>query len=282
MSLGDLSAGLRHTTLLLNLFTYGLALTGRGDYDEAHRTFQEALTLAEKVGEEFWGLRLLNSQGWLYSECGNLDRATDLNQRCAEKAHTRSEAETIANAELNLADIFLTRGDFALAEEFIDGISRLVRNPVTSDWMKWRYSTHLFASLGELRLAQGDLPGAQEGVNQCLEIATRTNALKYLVKSWRLQGQIALARHEYDEAEQWLQQALSLAQTVGNPTQIWQTHLVQGHLHSARRSRESAEQAYLAARTVIDQIRLNIQIPDLRTNVELSPLMQQVYELSAS
>ena len=269
-------------SLLLNLFTYGLALTGRGDYDEAHRTFQEGLALAEKVGEEFWGLRFLNSQGWLYSECGDLERAADLNQQSAAKGHARSEAETIANAELNLADIFLTRGDFALAEEFLDGISRLVRNPVTSDWMKWRYSTHLFASLGELRLAQGDLPGAQEGVNQCLEIATRTHALKYLVKSWRLQGQIALARHEYDEAEQWLQQALSLAETVGNPTQIWQTHLVQGHLHSARRSRERAEQAYLAARTVIDQIRMHIQIPDLRTNVELSPLMQQVYELSAS
>ena len=80
---------------------------------------------------------------------GDLDLPSDFNRRGAEGARQRGDPETIANAELNLADAFLAQGDLALAQEFLDGVSRLVHDPATSDWMKWRYSTHLFASLGD-------------------------------------------------------------------------------------------------------------------------------------
>lgn len=268
--------------LLLSYFSQGLAYTGRGDYDDALTTFTDGLALAEKSGEQFWGLRFLNSFGWLYSECGNLDLALHYNQLGAEEARKSGESETIANAELNLADVFFARGNFTLAHELLDGVSRLVRDPATSDWMKWRYSTHLFASLGELHLARGELHQAQESINQCLEIATRTHSQKYIVKGRRLQGQIALAQHDHDEAGRWFQQALSLAQSVGNPTQLWQTHLAWGRLHSAMRHGEKAKQAYQAAQAVIDQARTKIRTPELRANLARSPLMQRVYDLGES
>ena len=149
--------------LLYGLFAYGLALTGKGDYDEALAMFEEGLALSEKVGDEVLRHRLLNSLGWLYIELGDLDRALDLNRQGAEGARKRGDPETIANAELNLGDIFLAQGDLVLAQEFLDGVYRLVHDPATSEWMKWRYSMHLFASLGELWLARGD-PGQGAGV----------------------------------------------------------------------------------------------------------------------
>ena len=149
--------------------------------------------------------------------------------------------ETIANAELNLGDIFLAQGDLALAQEFLDGVYRLVHDPATSEWMKWRYSMHLFASLGELWLARGEPAKAQEFAEQCLEIATRTNSRKYLVKGWRLMGEIALARRQWDEAERALQQALTIAQAIGNPTQLWKTHLaLWSSLHSDQEARDGS------------------------------------------
>ncbi len=214
-------------------------------------------------------------------ECGNLDRAIDFNQQSAEQAHKRSEAETIANAELNLADIFLAQGDLVLAQELIESIEKLVRNPATSDWMKWRYSTHLFASLSELRLAQGDATWAQESIHQCLDIATRTNAQKYLVKGWRLQGQAELMLGNHSEAGAWLQKALSLARRVGNPTQLWQTYIAMGHLQAAGKQSEPARVSYLAARDVVDGIRVRLENADLRENLDQSPLIQQVYDLSS-
>jgi hypothetical protein len=106
-----------------------------------------------------------------------------------------------------------------------------VHHPATSDWMKWRYSMHLFASLGDFWLARGESARAQEFADQCLDIASRTNSRKYLVRGRRLLGEIALARRQWDEAEGWLQQTLTLAQTVGNPTQLWKTHLALGRLY---------------------------------------------------
>ncbi|HEX9786973.1 MAG TPA: hypothetical protein VGB09_03060, partial [Candidatus Binatia bacterium] len=138
--------------LLYGLFMHGVTLTGKGDYDAALMTFEEGLVLSEKVGDEVQRHRMLNCLGWLYMECGDLDRSVDLNRQGAEGARKRGDPETIANPEINLGDIFLAKGDLTLASEFLDGIHRLVKNPATSDWMRWRYSTHLFASLGELWL----------------------------------------------------------------------------------------------------------------------------------
>jgi class 3 adenylate cyclase/tetratricopeptide (TPR) repeat protein len=266
--------------LLVGFFSNGLALTGKGDYDEALARFEEGLILSEKVGDEVLRHRLLNSLGWLLIECGDLERAIDLNRQSAEGARKRGDPETIANAELNLGDIFLVQGDLTLAQEFLDGVYRLAHNPATSEWMKWRYSTHLFASLGDFWLARGDPARAGEFTAQCLEIATRTNSRKYVVKGWRLQGEIARAHRQWDEAEGWLQHALTLAQAVGNPTQLWKTHLALGRLYAEARRPDQARQAYQAAREVIERVKVSLQDPGLRASLERSPLFQPVYNPS--
>jgi hypothetical protein len=79
-----------------------------------------------------------------------------------------------------------------------------------------------------------------------------------------------------------LRQALQLAQTVGNPTQPWKTHLAIGRLHAEARPPEQARKAYGAAREVIDRVKANLQNPELRASLDHSPLIQQVYDLSAS
>ncbi len=135
--------------------------------------------------------------------------------------------------------------------------------------MRWRYTTHLFVSLGEFWMARGEPRQAQEFAAQCLEIATRTSSWKYVVKGWRLQGEIALARRQWDEAEGWLRQALTLAQTIGNPPQLWKTHLAIGRLHAEAKRPDMARQAYQAAREVIDRIKTNLQNQELRACLAL-------------
>ena len=115
--------------------------------------------------------RTLNTLGWLWIEIGDLERAIEFNQRGAEGGRKRSDHETQANSEINLGDVFLARGDLALAREMLEGVHRLVKDPATSEWMRWRYSTHLFASLGDLWLARGDPDRARQFADQCLELA---------------------------------------------------------------------------------------------------------------
>jgi tetratricopeptide (TPR) repeat protein len=264
--------------LLFTLFTYGITLTGKGDYDEALAMLQEGLTLSEKVGSEVMHHRLLNSLGWLHIELMDLDRALDLNQEGAEGARKRGDPETIANAELNLGDIFLAKGDFTLAQEYFDGVDGLVKNPATSDWMKWRYSTHLVSSLGELWLARRDPAKAREFAEQCLELAKRTDSRKYLVKAYRLKGEIALMRHQRDEAESMLRKGLTIADAIGNPTQLWKTHLALGQLYTETKNVEMARQAYGAAREVLERMKASLQNARLHTSLENSPLIRPIYE----
>jgi tetratricopeptide (TPR) repeat protein len=265
---------------VMGQFMHGITLTARGNYDEALRIFEEGLALSEKVGDEVNYHRLLNSLGWLYSEIGDLDRAMDLNRKGAEGARKRGDPETIANPEINLGDIFLMKDDLALAQELLEGVHRLVKNPATSDWMRWRYSTHLFASLGELWLARGDYVKALEFCDHCLDIATRTKSKKNLVKGWRLKGEIALMRRQFDEAENALQTGFAIALAIGNPTQLWKTHVALGRLYSQGKKPEQAEQAFNAARGVIERVKANLRNAELRASLENAPMIQKIYALA--
>ena len=267
--------------LFWGLWQYGLALTGGGQYDEAVAILEEGLIVCEKSGEEIMRHRMLNTLGWLYLECGDLDAAVDFNRRGAEAARKRGDDETIANPELNLGDAFLAKGDLILAAEFLEGVHALVRNPTTSEWMKWRYSTHLFASLGELALERGDRDNARRFADECLEIASRTNARRYLVKGWRLRGQIELARGNAEAAEQPLQEALKLAQLIQNPPQLWKTHAALGQLHAARGDRAAARREYQAARAVIEGVTSGLRQASLRASLEAAALTRQIYAQTA-
>jgi class 3 adenylate cyclase/tetratricopeptide (TPR) repeat protein/ribosomal protein L40E len=266
--------------LLHGLFIHGVTLTGRGNYDEALQIFEEGLVLAEKVGDEIDRHRLLNSLGWLYIEIGDLDRAIDLNQKGTEGARKRGDPETIANPELNLADIFLIKGDLVLAQELLEGVYKLAKDPATSDWMRWRYSTHLFVSLGDLWLARGDYTKAQEFCNHCLDIATRTNSKKNLVKGSRLRGEIALAHRHWDEAENSFRQALTIAQAIGNPTQLWKSHLALGRFYTDTRKLELAGREFRSAQEVIDRMKRSLRNPGLRASLESAAMIQRIYDLS--
>jgi len=268
--------------LIWGLWQYGLALIGKGDYDDALAILEEDAALCEKAGDEIMGHRILNSLGWLCMECGDLDRALELNRRGAEGARKRGDPETIANPELNLADIFLAKGDPALAQELLDGVLRLVKEPGTSEWMKWRYSTHLFASLGELWLLRGETGRAREFADRCLEIATRTNSRKYLVMGYRLKGEMAIARRQWDEAEAALGEASAIAEAIANPTQLWKTRLALGNLRAERGERQAARRSYRAAREVIEAVMAHLKHPGLRSALETSPAVRRVYDLAST
>ena len=253
-------------------------MTGKGEYDEALALFSEGLQLAEKVGDEIWRSRLLNCIGWVHAECGDIERAIQFNSKGLGQSRERGDPELIANCELNLGDAARADNDLPLALEYFDSAHGLARKPSTSDWMKWRYSQHLFAGLGEAWLASDDPVKADDFCNQCLDLATRTDSKKYLVRGWRLKGEVAAARLKWDETEEALRKALSFAKSVGNPTQLWKTHLALGQAYRDTQRTDAARASFAAARDVIDGIGRSLQTPELKQGFERSPLIRSVVE----
>jgi class 3 adenylate cyclase/tetratricopeptide (TPR) repeat protein len=266
--------------LLNNLWGRSLILIGKGDYDDALLMLEEARALSEKVGDEVVGHRILNTLGWLHIELGSLDLGCDYNRLCADNARKRGDHETQANAELNLADACLAKGDLALAHDVLDGTHRLVNDVKTSEWQKWRYSIHLFASLAECHLARGDHGPARRFADECLERATRTKSRRYLARGWRLRGEIATARRQWDDAASALQEALAIAQNIGNPTQLWKTQFALGGLYDARGKKDAARAAYRVARDVIERVKSGLQNPALRASLDAASFTSRLSELS--
>jgi tetratricopeptide (TPR) repeat protein len=262
--------------LLFNSFLRGLTLTGKGDFMAALATFEEGLALAAKVGDEAIHHRLLNCLGWLHFELGDLETAADLNRQSALVGRRRHDDGTMANGEINLGDVLLTQGHLHEAAEVFGDVERLALDPATSPWMRFRYTNRLWASMGELALAQGDLDRARARAQQCLELATQTNARKNLVKGWRLSGTIAGAARRWDEAHAALNEALALAKAIGNPTQLWRTYAALGDHHTQRGEKDAARTAYQAARGVIDDILAGLSTPTLRGSLERLPIVQEL------
>jgi transcriptional regulator with AAA-type ATPase domain/tetratricopeptide (TPR) repeat protein len=262
--------------LLFSAFLRGLTLTGKGDYAAALATYHEGLELSEKVGDEVIHHRLLNCLGWLHYELGDLEGAADLNTKSADGGRRRSDPGTLPNAELNLGDIFLARGDLPLAREMFERVDRFARDPATSAWMRFRYSIRLSASLGELALAQGRLDEARAHAERCLELAARTNARKNLVKGWRLVGEIQSAARRWPEAERALREARTIAAAIANPTQLWRTHAALARLYADRGDRDAALQAAVEASRIADGILARVPDEGLRTTFESLPLVRDV------
>ncbi len=266
--------------LLQGLFYLGLPLGGGGNYDQALATFTEGLELAEKLGDQIFRNRFLNCLTWVYAECGDLERALEFNQRSVGASQERGDPETIANAKLNLGDAYRIKQDLQLARELFESVHELVHKPSTSDWLKWRYSQYLFVGLGETWLALDDPTRADDFCNQCLELATRTDSKKYLVRGWRLKGEIAKARQHWEEAEECLRRALGFAERIGNPTQLWKTHLAVGQLYRDTRRIDPARASLAAARAVIVDIGRSLQTPELKEGFARSALIREVDEQS--
>ena len=279
-----MTLGRRHNVMVALLeggFMWGVNLTAHGRYDEAIAVFEEGLALAEKVGDENYTPRYLNSLGRLYFECGDLGRAEDLNRRAAEGARRRHDDESIANADLNLADIVLARGDHVLAREMLQEAHRKMNHPATSEWGRWRYSMHLFASLGEAALAASDLDEARRFSDTCLDLAVRRRSPKYVVCGWRLRGELAAMRNDHDGAQQALREALRRAEETGSPSARWRAQAALGRVHAGRGKPDAAHAAYAAGREVLQELMRGVHDPRLRVALENDVAIRRLIDLGA-
>jgi len=267
--------------LIRCLWGSGMALIGRGDYDRAQDLLNEGFELADKVGDEGMAPRLLNTLGWLCLECGDLERGIDLNVRANERAGRRQHAVSVEMAtfsKLNWGDGLLRQGNLAEAGDVYEDAYGVVSNPKTHPWMKWRYSTHLFASLAEYWLVRGDLKKSRKFLERTMEIATTTTSRKYIAIGHRIGAESALGRLELDQAHAQAECAVALAQQIRNPTQLWRAHGLLGDILERMGRPDEAGAAFAASAGVIKGITSGLEDPELRHSLKRSRAVRAILE----
>jgi class 3 adenylate cyclase/tetratricopeptide (TPR) repeat protein len=268
------------------LWVRGIASSEAGNYDAALAALDEGLALAEKIGDDAYIPRFLNTLGWLRIDCGDFARGVELSERSYDLTNRSSRAGHGTGAERrafirnNEADALMAQGDLAGAAEALEETLHIVQHPPPSRWMTWRYTTHCYASLGQVALLKGDPERARRLADQSLETGVPTHSRKYESWAWRIKGESATARRAWGEAEDALGRARAHAEAIGQPRQTWMSQLALGRLHAARGRREAALGHYRAAWTIIAGLRGGTQDRDLRAGLESSPLIREVEDLA--
>jgi tetratricopeptide (TPR) repeat protein len=272
--------------LLRCLWNRALALHYLGEHDGALAALGEGLSLVEKIGDDAYLSRYLNTIGWVRIGLGDLANGIALSERSYEVTRRATfaghgtGAERMAFIRNNEADALMAQGDFAAAADALDESLHTVQHPPSSRWMTWRYATHCYTSLGQLALLRGDAERARRCADQSLEIATATASRTFESAAWRIKGESATARKRWNEADDLLQRALAIAKGIAEPRQMWLTQLAIGRLRAALGRKDEARAQYRAALDVIQATRARVQDAGLRAGIERLPLIRELEELA--
>jgi class 3 adenylate cyclase/tetratricopeptide (TPR) repeat protein len=264
--------------LLRCLWNEALALGELGSYDAAFAALSEGLALGEKIGDDAFIPRFLNTLGWLCIQCGDFTRGVEFSERAyaATMASTRarhgSGAERRAFIRVNEGDAFLAQGDLGAAAEALAEARSIVERPPASRWMTWRYSMHCYASQAQLALVRGDADEAERLADQSLALAAPSRSRKYESWAWRLKAEIATRRRAWDEAGDALTRASRIGEGLPLPLR-WRNQLALGALQAAQGRSDAAAASLTAARAALEGLRAQTQEPGLRTGLKLPGLL---------
>ena len=270
--------------LLRCLWNQGIACHEMGHHDRALAALAEGLALAEKLGDDAYIPRYLNTVGFVRIDCGDFAAGIELSERSYEVTAESSRAGHGTGAERrafirnNEADVFLALGDLSVAAQALGEAFHVVQHPPPSRWMTWRYGTHCHAGLAQLALLRGDAAAARRHAEQSLEMATAAGSQKYESWGWRLKGESATARRAWPEAEDALRRSLAIAQAIEHPRQMWLSHLALGRLHEACGRKDDARAAYGAAWHIVKGLREGSQDRGIREGLESQPVVREMLE----
>jgi class 3 adenylate cyclase/tetratricopeptide (TPR) repeat protein len=261
-----------------------ITLGGAGEYGRAISLISDGVALAESIGDKVWRARMWNTRGWILNELGAFEEAEEANVRCLETAQQLSVRigmfdELTANAEANLADGALWRGDAGAAEPHLAGVAAIANKP-RNEWMVWRFGMHCQATACELALDRGDLARARDHLAICLRTARRTRSRRYLVRAIRLLAACHVFAGDFAKAEPLISAAVRRARELGNPPQRWHALLAQGRVLDRLGKHDEAIQTWREARGVAEAVAR--ALPDeLRAAFGRSAIWATLAELGA-
>jgi tetratricopeptide (TPR) repeat protein len=268
----------------LSYVYFDLALTALalGRYDEAFTACRKSVALAERVGDQgFWWCRGMNTLGRVYIELGDMERGAQHNREAVERALIFGDKETLRNAQLNLGDCALGRGDPKDALRIFEDLQAAFETDSSpGEWMKWRYTQHLWASLSETKLALDEPEAALAHADRCRALAEETWTKRYVSKGHRARARALARLGRSDEALQAAQTALEAAEEIGGPELVWRAHEAFAEIHAASGNAEPSRRSATGALAIIDRIAAGVAEPGAAGIFQASPDVQRLRVLA--
>jgi tetratricopeptide (TPR) repeat protein len=261
--------------LLHDHFGLGLVLGNLGRMSEALRILNEALEMARRNGDHFFGPRLPNCIGWIYRELQDFDQARKHDESGAAIARQEHVLEAEANSLISLAGDYTIEG---AAEKPLAAFREVDAIFLRDDWYRWRYNIRLQEGQAEYWLARENPERAEEYARRLLETAARHDARKHVAVAHRLLAEVATARGDWPLAETELDLALDVLRRYPAPLAAWRTHAVLGRLRRQLGDSQAAREAFAEAAAIVGRVAATVDDERLRATFLRSAAVRQVVE----
>jgi tetratricopeptide (TPR) repeat protein len=257
------------------LFVAGHAFLAKGEYEEALRRYAELRQYAEAAGDKFWIVRAPNCLGGAHLELYDFAEAIRLNEENDELA-TRlwSWPEPRGHSLVKLGLAHFYRDDHTRAERAFRRAWELLEKDM---WTRWRWHITLLRARGELALAEGRHDEAWDYAVQSLDMASRTDARKHVVRAQWLQGEVLAASGRLEEAARAVEGSVRLAETLQTPRELWMGKAVLGKVLARMGKDKEAEAQFTQAVKVIEAIAEKLKTPRLRHSFLSAEPVLEVY-----
>ena len=252
----------------------------RGDLNQAHQRYEEALELAHRAGDTVLPLAIENALASLARTRGDLGDAIVRYERVIEQI--RAAGGDSAIAEMNLANLHTHLGNHALAEAGYQQAltsaqrmgNRTLEAAVTTNLAILilgsgdldeavrhlhralamhrqhrvpRMEAATLLALGEAALREPAAPRAERRFTEALEVAERAGLRRHMGSAALGRAQCALLQQAYDEVECWLTQADAHLAQAPHAAESARVHCVRGQMACALGDRAAAERALSGA-----------------------------------
>ena len=215
------SAGELHASfeLMIACWHQARARGNQGRLSEASDMLEEALRLADLLGDRFWRPRIENTRGWVLAELFDTEAALRMNTDAVRMAQEFGDVEAECYSHLNAARDYMTLGDPHNAWLHLQHAEARYRDDV---WFRWVCFPRLQAEMASYWLTQGNLQEAGACARVSLADAEGTSCRKRVAWARKLLGEIAMLDDRPLDAAREFGVALALLDRYPCPTIEWQ------------------------------------------------------------
>jgi tetratricopeptide (TPR) repeat protein len=173
-----------------------------GDFEGAHYNWTRAARMADETSDAMVRGRVRMQQALILYTEGKLREAIPVYQDAIQELESTGNVRLLLKAYSSLSRVWTRLGSWSMTAKLMDDRLRLAREHKLT-----KAEAVALTDLAELKLLQGDLPAAEQAIEQSLD---RHGQIFY-ARTQRILGRILLARRRYAEAIVALERGLTAA-----------------------------------------------------------------------
>ncbi len=213
-------AGKSHdtTSMARALGNLGMALTGRGRYDEALKVLSEARQFAHEYGTGTWLARSITMIGNLHLELFDFARAEAFTVEAREISRSLNWPLASASGGIDLLFNYARRQEVGRTESLLIEVAETVAGIQGARTAHtWLWKLRLAAARAEISLARGEWEAAIRWANDAITQSVQLGRVKYRIIGLETRAKALAAMNRTLEAIADLHSAVELARSIGDP-----------------------------------------------------------------